>query len=114
MPGLTTPQFTWSKRRMSRKAQSVPPFYEPEVAADAIVWAAHHYRGNIRMSLNGQENLGHSLSFGPANSKLTGRPTFRADLCWPAISEPVTMLGNPDVATVVASCWKYRSRPHLA
>jgi hypothetical protein len=22
----------------------VPPIYQPEVAADAIVWAAHHYR----------------------------------------------------------------------
>jgi NAD(P)-dependent dehydrogenase (short-subunit alcohol dehydrogenase family) len=44
MPALNTPQFTWSKNRMPRKAQPVPPIYQPEVAADAIVWAAHHYR----------------------------------------------------------------------
>jgi NAD(P)-dependent dehydrogenase (short-subunit alcohol dehydrogenase family) len=44
MPALNTPQFTWSKSRMPRKAQPVPPIYQPEVAADAIVWAAHHYR----------------------------------------------------------------------
>jgi NAD(P)-dependent dehydrogenase (short-subunit alcohol dehydrogenase family) len=44
MPALNTPQFTWSKSRMPHKAQPVPPIYQPEVAADAIVWAAHHYR----------------------------------------------------------------------
>jgi NAD(P)-dependent dehydrogenase (short-subunit alcohol dehydrogenase family) len=44
MPALNTPQFTWSKSRMPRKAQPVPPIYQPEVAADAIVWAARHYR----------------------------------------------------------------------
>jgi NAD(P)-dependent dehydrogenase (short-subunit alcohol dehydrogenase family) len=44
MPALNTPQFSWSKSRMPRKAQPVPPIYQPEVAADAIVWAAHHYR----------------------------------------------------------------------
>jgi predicted DNA-binding protein with PD1-like motif len=41
---LNTPQFSWTKSRMPRKAQPVPPIYQPEVAADAIVWAAHHYR----------------------------------------------------------------------
>jgi len=44
MPALNTPQFAWSKSRMPRKAQPVPPIYQPEVAADAVVWAAHHYR----------------------------------------------------------------------
>jgi NAD(P)-dependent dehydrogenase (short-subunit alcohol dehydrogenase family) len=44
MPALNTPQFTWSKSRMPHKAQPVPPIYQPEVAADAVVWAAHHYR----------------------------------------------------------------------
>lgn len=44
MPALNTPQFTWSKSRMPRHAQPVPPIFQPEVAADAIVHAAHHYR----------------------------------------------------------------------
>jgi NAD(P)-dependent dehydrogenase (short-subunit alcohol dehydrogenase family) len=44
MPALNTPQFNWVKSRLPRKAQPVPPIYQPEVAADAIVWAAHHYR----------------------------------------------------------------------
>lgn len=42
LPALNTPQFDWVKSRLPRKAQPVPPLYQPEVAADAIVWAAHH------------------------------------------------------------------------
>jgi hypothetical protein len=42
MPALNTPQFGWVKSRLPHKAQPVPPIFEPEVAADAIYWAAHH------------------------------------------------------------------------
>lgn len=44
MPALNTPQFDWVKTRLPRKPQPVPPIYQPEVAADAIVWAANHDR----------------------------------------------------------------------
>ena len=42
MPALNTPQFGWEKSRLQRKAQPVPPIYQPEVAARAIYYAAHH------------------------------------------------------------------------
>ena len=42
MPALNTPQFGWVKSRLPRKAQPVPPIYQPEVAAHAIYYAAHH------------------------------------------------------------------------
>ncbi|MEZ4617556.1 MAG: hypothetical protein R2867_18865 [Caldilineaceae bacterium] len=32
---------------MPKKAQPVPPIYQPEVAAEAIVWAAHHHRREL-------------------------------------------------------------------
>ena len=44
MPALNTPQFDWVKSRLPRKPQPVPPIYQPEVAAEAIYHAAHHYR----------------------------------------------------------------------
>ena len=47
LPALNTPQFKWTKSRMRRKAQPVPPIYQPEVAADAILWAATHKRRQI-------------------------------------------------------------------
>jgi hypothetical protein len=42
MPALNTPQFGWVKSRLRHKAQPVPPIYQPEVAARAIYYAAHH------------------------------------------------------------------------
>ncbi|HLZ70318.1 MAG TPA: SDR family oxidoreductase [Dehalococcoidia bacterium] len=47
MPALNTPQFGPSKSRMPRRAQPVPPIYQPEVAAEAIYWAAHHDRPEL-------------------------------------------------------------------
>jgi short-subunit dehydrogenase len=44
LPALNTPQFDWARSRMPNKAQPVPPIYQPEVAAEAILWAAQHYR----------------------------------------------------------------------
>jgi NAD(P)-dependent dehydrogenase (short-subunit alcohol dehydrogenase family) len=40
LPAMNTPQFDWVKSRLPRRAQPVPPIYAPEIAADAIVWAA--------------------------------------------------------------------------
>jgi NAD(P)-dependent dehydrogenase (short-subunit alcohol dehydrogenase family) len=42
MPALNTPQFGWVKSRLERKAQPVPPIFQPEVGARAIYYAAHH------------------------------------------------------------------------
>ncbi len=47
MPAVNTPQFTWVKSRLPHKAQPVPPIFQPEVAADAIYFAAHHRRRSI-------------------------------------------------------------------
>ena len=47
MPALDTPQFDWCRTRMPREPRPVPPVFEPEVAAQAIVWAAHHRRREL-------------------------------------------------------------------
>jgi len=47
MPALNTPQFSWVKSRLPRKPQPVPPIFQPEIAARAIYWAAHHRRREI-------------------------------------------------------------------
>lgn len=40
MPALNTPQFHWVKTDLDRHPQPVPPIFQPEVAAEAIVWAS--------------------------------------------------------------------------
>jgi short-subunit dehydrogenase len=47
LPAMNTPQFDWVKSRLPREPQPVPPIYEPEIAADAIVWAAAHRRREL-------------------------------------------------------------------
>jgi short-subunit dehydrogenase len=47
LPAVNTPQFSWCRTRLSRHPQPVPPIYQPEVAAEAIYWAAHHKRREI-------------------------------------------------------------------
>jgi NAD(P)-dependent dehydrogenase (short-subunit alcohol dehydrogenase family) len=44
LPGLNTTQFGFVRLRMPRRPRPVPPVYQPEVAAEAIVWAAQHPR----------------------------------------------------------------------
>src|SRR5688500_3917712 len=47
LPGLNTPQFEWIKNRMPHRSQPVGTIYEPEVAAQAIVWAAQNDRREL-------------------------------------------------------------------
>ncbi len=49
MPALNTPQFHWCKSNMPNKAQPVPPIFQPELAADAIVWASKHRRRELNV-----------------------------------------------------------------
>ena len=44
MPAVNTPQFSWVLSRLPKQAQPVPPIYQPEVAARAVLFAADHPR----------------------------------------------------------------------
>jgi short-subunit dehydrogenase len=47
LPAMNTPQFSWVKSRLPRKPQPVPPIYQPEIGADAVLFAAHNNRREI-------------------------------------------------------------------
>jgi short-subunit dehydrogenase len=47
LPAHNTPQFSWGRSKMPQHPQPVPPIFQPEVAADAIVHAAHHARREV-------------------------------------------------------------------
>jgi len=42
MPAVNTPQFNWVLSKLPKHAQPVPPIYQPEVAAKAVLYAADH------------------------------------------------------------------------
>ena len=51
LPGLNTPQFDHCRSKMARHPMPVPPIYQPEVAADAVHWAAHHRRREVYVGI---------------------------------------------------------------
>jgi short-subunit dehydrogenase len=51
LPGLNTPQFEHARSKMPEVPQPVPPVYQPEVAADAVHFAAHHKRRQVWVGL---------------------------------------------------------------
>ncbi len=51
LPGMNTPQFDHCLSKMPRHPMPVPPIYQPEVAARAIYWAAHHRRREMYVGL---------------------------------------------------------------
>ncbi|MFE2025364.1 SDR family oxidoreductase [Streptomyces hygroscopicus] len=42
LPGVNTPQFSWVLTRLPRHPRPVAPVYQPEVAAEGILYAAGH------------------------------------------------------------------------
>jgi NAD(P)-dependent dehydrogenase (short-subunit alcohol dehydrogenase family) len=47
MPALNTPQFRWSRSRMPRKPQPVPPIFQPELGAEAVLLAVDRARTEV-------------------------------------------------------------------
>src|SRR6185312_4794604 len=47
MPALNTPQFDWGLNKLPERPQPVPPIFQPEVAAEAIVFAAYARRREV-------------------------------------------------------------------
>jgi NAD(P)-dependent dehydrogenase (short-subunit alcohol dehydrogenase family) len=47
LPALNTPQFEVVRSRLPYRARPIPPVYQPEVAARAIVWASMHRRREV-------------------------------------------------------------------
>ncbi len=49
LPAINTPQFDWVRSRLDHRGQPVPPIFEPEVAARAILHAAEHPRRELQV-----------------------------------------------------------------
>ncbi|MBV9338388.1 MAG: SDR family oxidoreductase [Solirubrobacterales bacterium] len=52
LPGMNTPQFDHCLSKMPRHPMPVPPIYQPEVAARAVYWSAHHRRRELYVGIS--------------------------------------------------------------
>lgn len=108
LPALNTPQFNWTRNKMSKKAQPVPPIYQPEVAAEAILYAADHDRRELYVGgPTVQTILGNKLVAGLADhylarqgfeSQMRAEPVEedRADNLWEPVDRDVGAHGDFD------------------
>ncbi|WP_205609939.1 SDR family oxidoreductase [Noviherbaspirillum galbum] len=51
MPGVNTPQFDWCRTTLDRHPKPMGAYYQPEVAARAVYWAAHSRRPEIYVGM---------------------------------------------------------------
>ena len=57
LPAVNTPQFDWVLSKLPRRAQPMGTVFQPEVVADAIVWAAYHERRELNVGLPTSEAI---------------------------------------------------------
>lgn len=71
MPALNTTQFRWTKNNMKHKVRPTGTIYQPEVAADAILFAAEHPRRELMVGYTTVEaTLGEKVIPGLLDRKL--------------------------------------------
>mgnify|MGYP001627456101 CR=1 FL=1 len=47
LSAFNTPQFDWARHRINAKPMPLPPIFQPELAADVILWCASHKRREV-------------------------------------------------------------------
>lgn len=57
LPGMNTTQFSWCRSKLPDHPKPVPPIYQPEIAAEAVYWAAHHRRRELWVGYSAVEAI---------------------------------------------------------
>ena len=80
MPALNTPQFGWCRTHLTRQPQPVPPIFEPEVAARAIVWASRHRRREVFVGASTVAAIWGNRLLAPLLDRYLARTAYRSQL----------------------------------
>jgi short-subunit dehydrogenase len=90
LPGVNTPQFEWTRNKTGHEVQPVGTIYQPEVAADAIVFAGEHDRKEVLVGWPTVE----SVAGEKVNSALLDR--YIAKKAWDGALQGPQRPGHPD------------------
>lgn len=52
LPALDTPQFSWCRAKLPHHPQPVPPIFDPQIAGNAVLWAAEHDRRELSVAFS--------------------------------------------------------------
>ncbi|GAA1558447.1 SDR family oxidoreductase [Kribbella lupini] len=91
MPAVNTPQFRIQRSKLDRKAQPVPPIFQPELAAEAIWHAAHHRRRQLWVGFPTVYTIVGERLAAPLLDAFLGKTGFNSQ----QVDEPETQ-GRPD------------------
>lgn len=127
LPALNTPQFHWVKTTFKKHPQPVSPIYQPEVAANAIVWAADNYRREVSVApTTSAAIVGDKLASGLLDrylgytgydSQQSNRPLefHRQDNLWHSVATELTTHGEfDDVSHEKTLLWHWTTRRRWA
>lgn len=92
LPALNTPQFDWCRSRLPNQPQPVPPIFQPEVAARAIVWAAGHRRREVHVGWPAVKAIWGNKIAPAIADRLLARSGFASQ----QTSEPIDAVQRPD------------------
>jgi NAD(P)-dependent dehydrogenase (short-subunit alcohol dehydrogenase family) len=128
LPALNTPQFNWCRTKLPDHPQPVPPIYQPEVAAEAVYWAAHHHRREVDVGFSTIKAIfGNKLAprladrylarTGYKSQQIEGRPvSSRPDNLYEPVSDEAATHGMFDdrARSRSSQLWATTHRPLLA
>ncbi len=128
LPAVNTPQFGWVRSRLPRMPQPVPPIFQPEVPAEAIVWLAENDRREVllgtptAMAVLGQKVIPGLLDRYLADAAWEGqmtsepRPQDAPDNLFQPLSGDRGAHGSFDdrAREVIPQWWLVRNRPVVA
>ncbi|HJW57254.1 MAG TPA: SDR family oxidoreductase [Burkholderiaceae bacterium] len=108
MPGVNTPQFDWCKTTLDHHPKPMGKYYQPEVAARAIYWAAHSRRAEVvvgmpsLLAIIGEKFIPHLLDRYLARTGFKGQqtqqpiPPDRPSNLWQPVPGPYSAHGAFD------------------
>jgi NAD(P)-dependent dehydrogenase (short-subunit alcohol dehydrogenase family) len=116
LPGVNTPQFDWTRNKTGHEVRPVGPIYQPEVAANAIVYASAHDRKEVLVGWPTVESvvaerlassmLDHYIAGAAWDGALEGAPASgRQDNFWRPVEHDVGAHGRFD-AEARARSWQ--------
>ena len=98
LPGVNTPQFDWVRTNLPGKPKPASPPYQPEIAAEAIHFAAHHRRKSLKLGWPTLEAIWGDRLASPLLDRYLARTAVRGQQA----SEPVSPQRKDNLYSPVA------------
>jgi short-subunit dehydrogenase len=80
LSAFNTPQFDWARSRLPRRLQPVPPIFQPEIAAAAIVRAATHHSRELWVGWPAVKAILSARLFPGLGDRLAARDAYESQM----------------------------------